>query len=465
MLLLSISISLINFIVSLEAKEQELKERSLPLSVENIYTEVQRNVIEPNLISSMMAHDTFVKAWIHDQEGDDENIQEYLASIQKKYGMFLTFLVSEKTQNYYSQKGFVEKLSTDNPDNLWYFRFKDQSHDNEINLDYNDQFDNAMIMFINHKIYDTDNQLIGITGIGLKMSYIDKILKLFREKYQFTVFFVDKSGDVILKELNINSMKNLSDNPRMNAIKDKIFANQKQTLEYDDQGEHVLLRTQFIPELNAFLIVQANLGDFTRDVRRTFYINLSISLAITLVITLIILTMIRHFNHKLQYLARSDTLTDLKNRRAFDDDFEQFLSLSKRQNQPLSLIFFDIDNFKVINDEYGHHRGDLVIVRIAAILRKNFRKEDLIARWGGEEFVIALLNTGQDQAFDLAEALRKQIEQDAELQQLTSHPVTISIGISQYAPPESYDSIFHRLDSAMYQAKQSGKNQSRLAKV
>jgi len=97
LLVLSVSISLLNFIVSLNAKQQELKHRSLPLSIENIYTEIQRNIIEPNLISSMMAHDTFVKEWLHHQETDRNKIQNYLASIQQKYGMFLTFLVSEKT--------------------------------------------------------------------------------------------------------------------------------------------------------------------------------------------------------------------------------------------------------------------------------------------------------------------------------------------------------------------------------
>ncbi|PLA73756.1 GGDEF domain-containing protein [Hydrogenovibrio sp. SC-1] len=460
LLVLSISISLINFVVSLNAKQYELKNRSLPLSVENIYTEIQRNIIEPNLISSMMAHDTFVKDWLHHQEDDQTKIRTYLASIQQKYGMFLTFLVSEKTQNYYSQQGFVEKLSTADPDNAWYFRFKEQSKHHEINLDYNDQLHNSMIMFINHKIFDQDQKLLGATGIGMEMSYIDSILKLFREKYQFTVFFIDPNGEIILRERDTIAMQNLSDNPQLYALKDRILADQSQTLEYSDQDEQYLLKSQFIPELNAYLIVQAKLDDFTKDVRQTFLVNLSISLVITLIITLIILTMVRRFNKKLQFLARNDTLTQLKNRRAFNDDFESLLALTKRHNQPLGLIFFDIDNFKTINDQFGHQSGDQALMRVAELLKQRFRKEDLIARWGGEEFVIALPGTTEDQAYILAESLRQQIEQDPQLQTLTHHPVTISIGVTEYRTPDNYDTIFRRLDNAMYQAKRAGKNQT-----
>ncbi|NCP58111.1 MAG: GGDEF domain-containing protein [Thiomicrospira sp.] len=460
LLVLSVSISLLNFIVSLNAKQQELKHRSLPLSIENIYTEIQRNIIEPNLISSMMAHDTFVKEWLHHQETDRNKIQNYLASIQQKYGMFLTFLVSEKTHNYYSQKGFIEKLNPKDPDNAWYFRFKNQPETHEINLDYNDQFHNSMIMFINHKIYDQNQQLLGATGIGMKMSYIDSILKTFRENYQFTVFFANRQGDIILRERDINPLKNLSDNPDLDKLRPQILSNKGQTLEYHSLGEKYLLKSQFIPELNAYLIVQAKLDDFTKDVRQTFLANLSISLIITFMITLIILTMVRRFNNKLSFLASNDTLTQLKNRRAFNDDFEIMLSLTKRHQQPLSLIFFDIDNFKTINDQYGHQIGDQVLVRVAEILKQRFRKEDLTARWGGEEFVIALPSTTENQAYTLAENLRNQIEQDPQLQTQTQHPVTISLGITEYRIPDDYDSLFRRLDDAMYQAKRNGKNQT-----
>lgn len=449
---------MINFSVSLDAKQKELKTRSLPLSVDNISTEIQRNIIQPNLISSIMAHDTFVKHWLIHNEHDDKKIQSYLETIQKKYGMFLSFLVSEKTLRYYSQKGFVEKLNPEKPDNKWYFRFKNQAHNHEINLDYNEKFSNSMIMFINHKIFDKSGNLLGATGIGMRMSYIDSILKRFRENYQFTVFFINRSGKVILRERSTNKLTNIDEVPSLNKLKKQIFAKSKKVLEYSNHGERYLLNTQYIPELDAYLLVQANLNDFTKQVRQTFYLNLSISLGITLIVTIFILTIIRRYNSKLEFFAHNDPVTQLKNRRSFNQFFEKELSVSQKNTLPLSLIFFDIDDFKKINDELGHQIGDAVLARMGEILRNRFEEQNLIARWGGEEFIIALSNTSLKHAETIAEQLRIEVAQDATLLQLGSSPITISVGVTNSRKGDGQDSIFHRLDAAMYAAKNTGKN-------
>jgi diguanylate cyclase (GGDEF)-like protein len=138
---------------------------------------------------------------------------------------------------------------------------------------------------------------------------------------------------------------------------------------------------------------------------------------------------------------------------------------NSRYKAPFSLLMLDIDNFKTINDQFGHQSGDQALIRVAEILKQRFRKEDIIARWGGEEFVIALPSTPEDQAYTLAESLRQQVEQDPQLQTLTHHPVTISIGVTEYRMPDNYDAIFRRLDNAMYQAKRAGKNQTCRAEI
>ena len=93
---LSVSMSAINYIISLQSMQKQLTERSLPLTVDNIYTEIQKHIIEPNLVSSMMAHDTFLKEWLINDEANVGRIAKYLETIKNKYGMFTTFLVSEK---------------------------------------------------------------------------------------------------------------------------------------------------------------------------------------------------------------------------------------------------------------------------------------------------------------------------------------------------------------------------------
>lgn len=458
MIVLSISISLINFMVSLHSTETDLKTRSLPLTVDNIYTEIQKHIIEPNLVASMMAHDTFLKDWLINDEKNRDKIIRYLETIKNKYGMFVAFLVSEKTQSYYTQNGFLEHLSNANPDNAWYFNFKKLQGDNEINLDFNNNLDNSLIMFINHKIYDNDYHFVGATGIGLKISYINDMLKRFRQEYNFTVMFVNDNGDIILSERTDRKIQNLSDTPELYNLSDQIIVKDSKILEYQKNGENYLLKTKYIPELELYLLVEAKLDDFTKEVRQTFYLNLAATLLITVIITFVILFMIRGYNQKLEFMARNDPLTGLMNRSTFNDSFNDFLHLSKRSGEPLSLIFFDIDNFKTINDTLGHQAGDNVLIRIAELLKTRLRRTDIIGRWGGEEFIIGLVDTDPKNAEVIAETLRKAFEEDSRLIHLSSSRITASFGIATAHTGDTIDTLLTRVDSAMYRAKELGKN-------
>ena len=220
---LSITISLINFVVSLKSTQDELANRSLPLSVENIYSEIQSHIIEPGLVSSMMAHDTFVRDWLIHEEQKHEKITQYLARIKHKYGMYVTFLVSNQTLNYYTHNGMLETITPDNPDNQWFFRFRELEADHEINLDTNSQLDNTLFMFMNYKIFDEDYQLIGVTGIGHKISYVDEMLKRFRQQYKFNVYFVDKQGQIVLSESLQKQPQHLSSHSIFGKMQDRLI--------------------------------------------------------------------------------------------------------------------------------------------------------------------------------------------------------------------------------------------------
>lgn len=455
---LSLSMSIINYFVALRATQVQLKERSLPLTIDNIYTEIQKHIIEPNLVSSMMAHDTFLKDWLIHEESDVEKISRYLESIKNKYNMFTTFLVSEKTKNYYTAKGFTEKISEARPENAWYFDFKKIQNSYEINLDFNKHMDDSMIMFINHKILDDKFHLIGATGIGLRISYINDMLKRFRKQYNFNVYFLNEAGAVVLYEHGVNDLRHIKDVPELYKLKDDLITKQSNVIAYEKMGEEYLLNTKYIPELDLYLIVEAKLAHFMKDVIETFYFNLAGSLLVTIVIALLILMTIRKYHKKLEYLADYDSLTDLPNRRSFDKKFQQFFLLQKRQFTPISLLFFDLDNFKYINDTHGHQCGDKVLRRIADIVKKQIRQTDLIARWGGEEFIIAFIDCDLDEAKLISEKLRKCIEEDSYLHQTNAKNVTASFGLTGLMPGDSIDSLLKRVDGALYEAKDSGKN-------
>jgi len=242
LLILSISLSTISYVDALNNTKKQLKVQSLPLSLDNIYSDIQKSIIEPHLVSSMMANDTFVLEWISKGEKDKSKIIRYLKSIKNKYHMFSTFFVSEKTKDYYTNDGFIEKLSRDNPSNKWYYEFKEIQESKELNLDYNKKLSNSLILFINHKILDKDFNYLGATGIALKLSYINDLLKKFRQEYKFIVTFYNKDGDIALAEKSNIHLKNIDDIIELKPYKDIILSKESKSFEYiKNNQKHIRL--------------------------------------------------------------------------------------------------------------------------------------------------------------------------------------------------------------------------------
>jgi len=445
--------------VTLNNTQEHLEKASLPLSTDNIYSEIQTHLIEPNLVASMMAQDTFLKDWIINEEENEEKIRAYLESIKNKYKMSTVFLASQKTKNYYLSRGLIEDMKERNPRNEWYYKFRDSIASHEINIDFNEYVDNSMVMFINHKIFDENFHILGATGIGLKISYIDEMLKRFRQEYKFEVYFVDDNGEVVLFERGVNKLKNLSENSKLYENQSSLLSKKNQTLKYSDEsGDDYLVHSKYIPELNLYLLVQAKVSDFTSNVVKTFYMNLFLSLGVTFLIIFIIARMIYHHNVKLEALANSDELTGLPNRRVFDEKLHHLLLLNEREHIKASVLFFDLDDFKKINDNFGHDMGDKVLIKIAQITRESIRESDLYARWGGEEFILTFLNTSLSDAETISEKLRVRIENDQELIELIGYSVTASFGLTQIEEKDSLERILKRVDSFLYKAKYEGKN-------
>lgn len=455
---LSTTLTVINYLTSMETTREQLKNSALPLTIDNIYTEIQKNIIEPNLIASMMAHDTFLIDWLSHEEDDVQQIVRYLETIQNKYQMFTAFLVSEKSKSYYTAKGMLDTVDNNTPNNQWYFDFKKAPELNEINIDYNTHMGSELIMFINHKILDSDYHMIGATGIGLKTSYINDMLKIFRQRYQFSVYFIDVDGKVVIAEQSVNKLQNLRDIPELANQLPDIIGKGSQVFDYKQAGEAYLLNRKYIAELDLYLIVEANVNNFTKLAKETLYLNIFISAVITLLISLIIVLYVKKIHLKLDRLASIDELTELPNRRSFHEQLAQFLLLKERNNNPLSVIFIDVDNFKNINDTKGHHVGDKVLKSLAETLNKNIRKSDFVARWGGEEFVILLINTDINQGQIIAEQLRSNVANSTDLLSLNQKQVTISLGLTEVTNEDTIDTVLKRADDALYKAKSKGKN-------
>lgn len=170
----------------------------------------------------------------------------------------------------------------------------------------------------------------------------------------------------------------------------------------------------------------------------------------------------------LQRLSTFDMLTNVHNRRAFDQDILKEVNRANRNNAPLSCLFIDLDYFKAINDTHGHQTGDRVLKTIGLLLKRILRKTDLIARYGGEEFAILLQGCAETQAQQVAENLRKQVASEI-FRSLEGVPfrISTSIGFSTFypeqhpSPPDLKEASEHLVrvsDEALYQAKHEGRN-------
>jgi len=162
-------------------------------------------------------------------------------------------------------------------------------------------------------------------------------------------------------------------------------------------------------------------------------------------------------NYDLKIISTTDKLTGTYTRKFFENAIETQLKKASREKSQMSIIMIDIDKFKSINDNYGHQKGDEILSKVGNILLKNIRPTDICCRYGGEEFVIILPDTGPSEAEALAERLRSTVEKARLMGQGNS--LTISLGISCYPKHGSIrNELIEKADQALYHAKESGRN-------
>ncbi len=181
-----------------------------------------------------------------------------------------------------------------------------------------------------------------------------------------------------------------------------------------------------------------------------FIVN--IALSFFALVALIIISR-KDVQNKLEIRANYDNLTKLLNRYSF---IEIYNTLSQNpENYPMSIMILDVDNFKKVNDTYGHNIGDVVLKTLAQIIRNSVRKDDIVARWGGEEFTILSPKTDIKGASVLAEKVRKAVES---YRFPEVGRITVSIGVAEVLPYEDLVSVIKKADKALYEAKKKGKN-------
>ncbi len=453
--------SLTSYYISRSSLRNVIIYSELPLTSDNIYSKIQKDILRPVFISSIMATNTFLRDWLISGEKDKSKITNYLADIQAKYHTFTSFLVSDRTRLYYQTNGILKKVKKNDPRDKWYFRVRSMKTDYEINVDPDMANNNTIAIFINYKVFDYNHKFIGATGVGLNASAVKNFIKKYQKDYDRKIFFIDRQGRIMLYgPVLLKSIKNIREMKGLSSIADKILSTKNGRFIYQKNGHIVHLNTRFIPEFNWYLLVEQTEEKATGPILNALFINLLSCAIITLIVLFLTNMTILSYQQKLEKMAKTDKLTGVFNRQAFDIIMTQILKDVQRKKYDLSIIMFDIDFFKRVNDEFGHPAGDAQIKNIAKIGMDIIRSSDILCRWGGEEFVILLKECKLDEAYKISEKIRKAIEKTPAVHQGRKIFSTISLGVAQYQDFEQKEQLISRVDKLMYLAKQNGKNRS-----
>ncbi|WP_437884403.1 sensor domain-containing diguanylate cyclase [Pseudomonas sp. LRF_L74] len=455
--------SLISYHVARDNIRQNIVDTELPLTSDTIYSEIQKDLIRPTIISSMMSRDTFVRDWVMSGEQDVGQMTRYLREIQEHYAAFTSFFISEQTHVYYQAKGILKHVDQQSPRDTWYFRVRDMQEPYEINVDVDMANQDRLTFFINYKVFDYEHRFIGATGVGLTVDSVIKLIDDYQQRYERNVYFVDTNGNVVLTgskggPQGAHAGLALKEIQGLKSIQESLSHNHGGRFTYREQGRGHFLNVRFIPELNWYLFVDKHEESALAEARQTLYLNLITCLVVSFLVLVLVYLSMRRYHQHIEALATTDTLTELPNRRGFNMLATQALNEAKRDQLPLSALLIDLDHFKVLNDTHGHLAGDEVLRGFAQALQRDLRQSDIICRWGGEEFILLLKGNDAQEARHLAEKIRQSVEKARFAFNGTQLSITTSIGLSELRPSDNLDRLIGRADRALYRAKQSGRN-------
>ena len=461
------AVSLGGYYVSKDSVREGIIAHELPLAGDNIYSEIQKDLLKPIYISSVMAQDTFLRDWVLAGEEGADQITRYLREIKDRYETITSFFISEKTRTYFHATGALKTVRQDDPRDIWYFRVRLLQQPFEINVDPDQANRDAMTIFINYRVFDYAGNFIGVTGVGLTADKVRLLIESYQARFHRRVYFVDPTGRIALRGKESRLDDSIREAEGIKAIADAILKSStaSDSFEYEAGGKTILLNTRFIPELGWYLLVEQEVDAALRPLRNALFGNLGVSAGVILIVLLLAGYTLNRFQSRLEEMATMDKLTGLFNRNALDLMFEQTVRDLPRSGQALSLILLDIDHFKPINDRYGHLKGDEVLAAVAALVRGAIRINDLAGRWGGEEFLVLLKDCNLDQATAIAEKIRAAILAadfglPASGGKGANKTVTVSLGVTQHRSGESVDALLARADAALYRAKNGGRNRT-----
>ena len=295
--------SLASYFVSRNSLRTEISLNELPLTSDNIYSEIQRDLLSPVFISSLMATDTFLRDWVMAGEVDKTQITRYLKEIKARYNTVTSFFVSEKTGTYYHYDGILKRVSEEEERDVWYFRVRDMKENYEINVDPDLANKDTMTIFINYRVFDYDHHYIGATGVGLTINAVNERIEYYQEKYKRTIYFIDKNGEIKLTGPGFDrTITNISHLGQDSLFKDRLNESSETSFSYTRDGHIIHANIRYIKEFGWYLVVEQAEEETLKQIHSTLLMNLAVCLAVTLVILILVNMAVTAYQQRIETL-------------------------------------------------------------------------------------------------------------------------------------------------------------------
>ncbi len=431
------------------------------LTSTNIYSDIRNELTKPIFVSLTMANDSFLKKWLKNEETGDAvvhqaELQQYLLGLKQKYDYDSVFLVSDATKNYYHYNGINKVVSESDAHDVWYYNFLDSSLAYDLDVDTDEANHNRLSVFVNCRITDEDGRLLGVTGVGLELDQVQKLLKSFEEEYNLEAMLFSEDGAVqIDTRADRIDGRNVFGNVILEDSRQRITDN-KSTLEvlpYQEEPFDGYYITRYVEELNWYLLVKKDTSVLEQSMYAQTLRDVFIYMLVAACVLIIANRIIKKNDRLMMNMTKTDLLTGLPNRRGFNESLKAAIDEAPERGA-FYVFVFDIDNFKSVNDTHGHLIGDSVLRVIGQLATDVFNKNGKVCRWGGDEFAGYCFGEKQE----VVAAVERFYQSVRDEPSFEMYDTTVSMGVTRSHKIDTAHTLIYRADQALYEAKGSGKN-------
>ncbi|WP_339719172.1 sensor domain-containing diguanylate cyclase [uncultured Paraglaciecola sp.] len=439
-----IHISVSKIVAEQSRAQQQSHSPALQLIVEQL--------MQPLHISQTLAKAKELKDLMLDPEVNEEQVFATLKRLNREFSLNF-FIASEISRTQYDSEGKKIELTEGKVD--WYFRYKAQPENAMADIG---QWQNPQF-YIDLKIYDDEQNFLGVFGVGKSLNEFTQVFSEYKKSYGYDFIFVDQNKDITLTsdpDLLIKGVtfKNLADLPWFQSLQPEQQQGSLNNLLLQINGQESLIAELNIQPFDWTLYIITPLQSRQTEISRGFIFSVVTLLALIFGLFLLIYNLLYYFKKDIQKIKQIDILTELANRSNISLKFEELMY----EKQSVSLVLIDLDNFKPINDTHGRKAGDIVLRQVAQMLQSNIRTTDILGRWGGEEFILLMPDTGPHEAVELCQELCKKLGAMTITTGTTSIQLTASFGVSFTATSRTMSEVISAADDALFSAKRDGRN-------